>query len=1033
LGVIDNNLHKEALKVCFKPQVLQKGNILQYKQEIQIELSTLNTLINLGLLEQLCGIYNIYISSDSYDKNTQIITSTIQQNEAFDRHFKLWECLKKYPQVEFIRVNKENDNIANVDIENALLATKLAGKNNWPLLIDDRVFQALRFNESSNLSFPAFGTDALIYDLHATGKLSKEKSLNFLLQLMEWRYRFIVLPPELIKEAALRYSKHPPGKILNQIAKYIQECMHDPGLFTGREKTEFGDSMALRLYLTWIKNISEFIELIWKEKQINKETAEKIIIWAINELLPSPPKALHDSQKSNLENLLPKQIISNYLIKVWTENDNEQTENTLKIIQECFGLNNEEYSMIILEILNDAAKTFPPNANKKLIEANLIMQKRILAIAFLHIERIDIRTLIPLQQLNLSDLKATLGIDIAPEIIREPNHKQRLPLLPGPLLIYCNAEHSENFIADIKDLFCSPFKEIRHALLDYCEKMIDKEKLHVAPNTKKILKVKRNDILSEVASLWKPAAIAIYDTLNNDVSISIAKVNQIMHSELEIKELLNTHVPKILYPKMQTLDFTELAVNIPEKEHDNIQQLLKVIVNDSESIYDLCQKYYAKFGHLPLVPKFSLAQVIKNWCVENEKSEIWEDVWSWADNTLGPLPQYHACTVFILYTEFIPDKKLTTLWAKIKTIICDSNAKNTDASLHEAWQIRKDLNRHFTFHIEANLPGYDGSHIANFVLWLTERISCLFGDEPKSVSFYRKEWIANALDTSTRVWLAASPSEDDSTLRYMNHVIPSPWALSLIGLMGDNLEKLKPSNLNKDLKKDFHESLSYHLSMAIPFNVNKPKNPTYAFQLSLTNTINNWKKFQPEKFKESYNHILRFNKKLRNNETFIEYFKNISEKTFFEQLFLATALKHKVFNNPAIEDLISQLISDKDWRNRNLLSIHSGTLGFIVEALIFLQVKSQNDWVFHLPHYIADLCEKTEDDKTLNSLFCYMVQTCLASDNYSAIYKLLTSRNAWKYVKCTREYKLHLKNMQNNNPFWVKGKLRSLMAVMQIY
>jgi hypothetical protein len=62
-----------------------------------------------------------------------------------------------------------------------------------------------------------------------------------------------------------------------------------------------------------------------------------------------------------------------------------------------------------------------------------------------------------------------------------------------------------------------------------------------------------------------------------------------------------------------------------------------------------------------------------------------------------------------------------------------------------------------------------------------------------------------------------------------------------------------------------------------------------------------------------------------------------------------------------------------------------------------------------------------------------MVQTCLASDNYSAIYKLLTSRNAWKYVKCTREYKLHLKNMQNNNPFWVKGKLRSLMAVMQIY
>ena len=365
LGIIDENLYKEALKVCSKPQVLKNESILQYKQGIQIELTTLSTLVNLGILEQLCDIYNIYILSGSYNENTQIIRRVNLQNEAFDKHYQLWKHLKSYPQVEFIRVNREKDNDANIDIENALLGSKLARENNWSLLVDDRVLQALVFNESPDVLFPVFGTDALILCLQQAEKISKEESLNSLLKLMEWRYRFIVLPPELLVEAAVKYSKHPPGKILNQIAKYVQECMHDPGLFTGREKTEFGDSIALRLYLTWIKNISEFIALIWKEKQITKKTAEKITIWAIDELLPSAPKALHDSQKSNLENMIPRQVISNYLISVWIENNNEQTENTLRIIQECFGLDNEEYSMIILEILNDVVKTFPPDADKK--------------------------------------------------------------------------------------------------------------------------------------------------------------------------------------------------------------------------------------------------------------------------------------------------------------------------------------------------------------------------------------------------------------------------------------------------------------------------------------------------------------------------------------------------------------------------------------------------------------------------------------------------------------------------------------------
>lgn len=1032
-GALEESIYNDTLKVCSKPQMLKDDNLLKYRQRVQIELSTLKTFANLGILKQMCGFYDIYISSEDNNTNVQTVRSVEQQNDAIDKYYELWRRLKKEPKVEFIRSNRRESNLADVDIEHVVLSTALARQKNCPLMADDRVLQALVFNESPDVLFPVFGTDALILGLMNSDNLSQKDSLNCFLTLMQWRYRFIVLPPELLKEAALAYLEHPPGKLLKQIAEYIQDCMRDPGLFTGNEKTELDESMAIRLYLTWSANIAKFIAHIWQDEKIDQASTEKFTNWAINEFLPSPPFAFNGGQKINVENSTPKQIITTLLLETWTLDDYRCIQNGMEFIKICFELTDEEYAKIIMDILNIIERSRPVNGSKEANDVHDMMLKRMMLIAFSPTAPIDIRTFILLENLNLNEQKVDpFGEGIDPEILININHTSRLYLPPGPLLAYCPKDKQGSIIVETKNLFCSPILNIRRAIFTYYEQAIATKDLEITPRTAHVLKTEQEKILSQENEIWRPASIAIYDALKEDFFISLAGVNQVLQTELEIKNFLESYVPEILQPKFTSMNSIKLDFMDPTMEHDNIKIFINKL-SKLESLTDVCQSYYDKLGHCPLAAKFSLGQVVKQWQKKNRVTQIWDEVWLWADSAFGPIPQYHACTVFVLFPELVPSNKRSTLWHKIESVICDSVIQDKNSSLCEAWKLRKDLNRHFTFYLEANFPGANGAAIANLTLWLTEKISTLFTEKESSISFYRKEWVKWALEQSTNIWTVANPNETESPLRYMNHVLTSPWSVSLLGLMGDKLEKLRPENISAKLKKKLNTTLVHHLLMALPFSTHKPKNATYAFQLSLTNTINKWKKTQPLDQVKSYNHLIKSNKKIRNNETFIDEFKDISDSSLLDQMHLVVALKHKVFTNFSIEDTIIPVISDLNWRDKTLLSIDKNVLGLLVEALIILQVKSQKDWVFKLPHYLAELCEKTEDEELLYSLFSYVIYTSLAVDSFSSIRRLIQSKDAGKYIKYIENFRQQEKTMQKDYPPWVAGKLRSLMTAMNIY
>lgn len=126
------------------------------------------------------------------------------------------------------------------------------------------------------------------------------------------------------------------------------------------------------------------------------------------------------------------------------------------------------------------------------------------------------------------------------------------------------------------------------------------------------------------------------------------------------------------------------------------------------------------------------------------------------------------------------------------------------------------------------------------------------------------------------------------------------------------------------------------------------------------------------------------------------------------------------------------LLSDEEWRQRVLGAVDDRVLGLLIEPLSLLEVENQDKWFSLLPYYLAELCEKTENEERRRSLFLYVVHTSLASDTVSLICRLLRGSQRAKFVKLAQEFRDHVDGMWAFYPPWVQGRLRGLLASLHV-
>lgn len=329
-------------------------------QLIMLDLATLEPVAHSGLLDTLTQYYRIHITAQEYREVIQRLDAIACQEETRQWHMDLWSRLRRNPRFKFIP-HTVPESMRGGDWEDQdylpFLACFIAQDTKTPLLADDRVCQAFTLNEMADVPGGAFGSDNLIMALMVANKLEPSKAADALLQLIEWRYRFIVPSPEVLKYLADQYRGNLPGQSLQRVAEYVHDCMRDSGLFGGPENTEIKDSMAMRLYLKWITVTAEFIIMVWADQGFPPESATSLTEWICRELLPSYPVVLTGPMKVYICKMTPRLFLSNTLLHAIDHYGDPRMADAMAAIKNAMRMTDDEYMRIVTGILNDTART----------------------------------------------------------------------------------------------------------------------------------------------------------------------------------------------------------------------------------------------------------------------------------------------------------------------------------------------------------------------------------------------------------------------------------------------------------------------------------------------------------------------------------------------------------------------------------------------------------------------------------------------------------------------------------------------------
>lgn len=664
-----------------------------------------------------------------------------------------------------------------------------------------------------------------------------------------------------------------------------------------------------------------------------------------------------------------------------------------------------------------------------------LMQMRMGKIALRNFEYLEARAFRALQDIGLmSDAVLPLGTSVDIAVLRDHQHERRQKLTDGPLVLYKKEDDDSKLILEeLPKLILSDSLEVRVAVMECIEKMLLKNSMIITQKSMSILKASRDDLASKVPDKWRPKAIDIYDTLNDDILFSLRGISQSRQHEPVIQDALNLYAPKVIYPTVTSCDSINLAIGNPERDHETLIKLLSDIVVSSSNLAELCGVYLAEMGFLPFAPPYTLGIAIKNWISSKTHNiDVWGDVWNWVNSESTPLARYHACSVFVLIPEMIPDGKLLELWREILVVVQASDKKNGSHPESEPWALRRDLARHYTYHLEARLPENDGGSIGYFAWWFSEQVAALFPADSCSAKFYREKWVKPALECSTLSWLAASAPIQRSFLRQITLSIESPWAVALLIMMGEHLNELVPTELPEDIRKRFQDALVSNTFSVLPFPVNIADDPTFAMEGSLADTILKWSEYQTDEHKKELQQLVEMSNALGYRESLCDALRKLGEFDLHKQAIVCLALKRKVLIDPTLAEEVWEVISDFEWRKDVLGCVNYHVQALLIESLCILLIENGGQWYSYLPHFIADLCEKEQDEEHRRILFLYVIHTSLASDTVSAVRRLLRGEHKAKFMEYVKEYRNRVENIRYDYPPWVLGKLRGLMASMHV-
>jgi tetratricopeptide (TPR) repeat protein len=329
---------------------------LSLGDRVLCQLRTLETLAAAGLLDPVLEGFAMHITPEERAGLKRCEAAYRFQEQVATWHTDLWRQLAD--QTRFMRVAVDIPRQWQEEAREpprrapALEAAFVAVQYGVPLLTDDRCCQMLVLNQEGATPSSAFGTDQLLSGLLKEGLLTVEEATQAFLQVMRWRYRFLFPPVPVLVECAHSYRKHPPGRQLQEVARYVHDSMRDPGLFNGPERTDPPVAMAVRLAEAWAALAGEFVVGVWADERFTEESARKLTRWAVEDLLPSSPRTLPLYLQRMLAMLAPTSALSGALTQSLFHEPSPRTRQGFQALRESLGMSEERYRRAVTEVID---------------------------------------------------------------------------------------------------------------------------------------------------------------------------------------------------------------------------------------------------------------------------------------------------------------------------------------------------------------------------------------------------------------------------------------------------------------------------------------------------------------------------------------------------------------------------------------------------------------------------------------------------------------------------------------------------------
>ncbi len=680
-------------------------------------------------------------------------------------------------------------------------------------------------------------------------------------------------------------------------------------------------------------------------------------------------------------------------------------------------------------------------SNTDVNEALSVLKKRIAKMAFNQQKTVDYSSWAILKMNNMVTGDAPSTDEKMYEMLTNKKHKDRiLTHNNGPLLVYTKPD--AHFCDKIADLIFADQAEWRKSVYNH---FIEMQPGHeIGYNTLDKLRKIEIKLLSND---WLQGAIGFYDIINTDWLCNLMGLQQA--DERNFEKGMQGFATEVFRPSIASVESIGVGALQPSYEKDGYLQDFVQICEKASDLSDLLDKYYYKYGHIPLCYDYSLYSMLDSFFAKHSynNQQRWDSLWQWADSKESPLSRYHVCCYFARNSNNVPEGLFQDLFKELLNIIYIPVENGNKLTWTLAWKLRCKTAKYFGQFLEVRLPGANSERIYSQAWWMTEKVASLYGNRSEDIAYGLENTISDEGNNTDTIWQMSRLKTQSSSLRYATVMTRSLWAVSVISQMDnkfmDHVCKNDMSN-----SKLFMPSVGDSLIGCFPLKSADETNTVYAYDVTCINAAEYLLQNHPDSKDEHFAVLVSLTKQLSDTSNLMTLINKISEQNHEDQstiLIAAITLSVKAFTD--IEEDVSEIwetVCNEAWLDRVFSDVDDRVSYSIINSLIEIMLQKQDKWTWQLPHLFSivyqkhinnDINKKDKDDKNSQRIkrfaFACVVISSICSDTSSALKRTLLKDRAG-ISELQKEWSSRLKTIYQSAPELTKSRLRPAILCLDL-